>query len=174
MKLAFRFELAPNREPRVLLARSAGCSRFVYNWGLAQSRRSYELTGKRPRFDELKARLVDLKAEYPWLYEVSAHISQSALKDLNTAYDRFFKGLRHAGPSTGFPRFKRKGERDSARLIAMAQKEFADGATMRLDYFQIVDPDTLESQPVINRPVLVAVAGLAGKTRLIDNILLGP
>jgi len=66
------------------------------------------------------------------------------------------------------------GERDSARLIAMAQKEFADGATMRLDYFQIVDPDTLESQPVINRPVLVAVAGLAGKTRLIDNILLGP
>jgi len=123
VKLAFRFELAPNREQRVLLARSAGCSRFVYNWGLAQSRRSYELTGKRPRFDELKARLVDLKAEYPWLYEVSAHISQSALKDLNTAYDRFFKGLRHAGPSTGFPRFKRKGERDSARFYEITLEE---------------------------------------------------
>lgn len=45
----------------MLLARSVGASRFVYNWGLAESQRQYELTGKRPRLGELKSRLVQLK-----------------------------------------------------------------------------------------------------------------
>jgi putative transposase len=113
----FRFELDPNREQRVRLAKSVGCSRFVYNWGLAESQQCYELTGKRPNLGELKARLVELKKERcPWLYEVSAHIGQQALRDLDDAFERFFKGLRSDGPRAGFPRYKRKGERDSARL----------------------------------------------------------
>ena len=45
---------------------------------------------------------------------------------------------------------------------------------VRLDYFEIVDPDTLESVPVINQRSLVAVAAFVGNTRLIDNILLEP
>src|SRR5262249_29365366 len=120
VRQAFRFELDPNREQRVLLAKSVGASRFVYNWGLAESRRCYEMSGKRPAASELKARLVDLKRrECPWLYEVSAHISQEALADLDRAFDRFFKGLKGDGPKSGFPRFKRKGEHDSARLYRM-------------------------------------------------------
>jgi putative transposase len=108
----------------VLLAKSVGASRFVYNWGLAESQHQYELTGKRPRLGELKTQLVGLKqGECPWLYEVSAHIGQSALKDLNVAFGRFFKGLKGAGPKSGFPRFKRKGERDSARLYEVVLEE---------------------------------------------------
>ena len=85
--------------------------------GLAESQRWYELTGKRPRLGELKTRLVELKrGECPWLYEVSAHIGQQALQDLDRAFERFFKGLNGGGPRSGFPRFKRKGKRDSARL----------------------------------------------------------
>jgi putative transposase len=61
--------------------------------------------------------LVQLKkGECPWLYEVSAHIGQQALVDLDKAFERFFAGLRCEGPPSGFPRFKRKGERDAARL----------------------------------------------------------
>jgi putative transposase len=117
VRQAFRFELDPNRAQRVLLAKSVGVSRYVYNWGLAESQRVYELTGKRPRHSELKKRLVGLKqSEAPWLYEVSAHIGQQALVDLECAFERFFKGVRGEGPKSGFPRFKRKGERDSARL----------------------------------------------------------
>jgi putative transposase len=116
---AYRFELDPNRSQRVLLAKSVGASRFAYNWGLAESQRCYELTGKRPQLGELKSRLVGLKqGECPWLYEVSAHIGQQALADLDRAFDRFFKGLKGEGPTSGFPRFKRKGERDSAWLKA--------------------------------------------------------
>ena len=114
---AFRFELDPNRAQRVQLAKSVGASRFVYNWGLAESQRQCEVTGKRPRLGELKAQLVGLKkGECPWSYEVSAHIGEQALADLDGAFDKFFKGLKGEGPKSGFPRFKRKGERDSARL----------------------------------------------------------
>ncbi len=42
---AYRFELDPNREQRVLLAKSVGAARYVYNWGLAESQRQYELMG---------------------------------------------------------------------------------------------------------------------------------
>jgi putative transposase len=124
MRQAFRFELDPNRAQRVLLAKSVGASRYVFNWGLAESQREYELTGKRPRLGELKRQLVGLKTcECPWLYEVSAHIGQSALVDLDRAFDRFFKGLKGKGLPSGFPRFKRKCERDSARLYEVKLEE---------------------------------------------------
>lgn len=113
-----------NRGQRVLLAESVGASRFVYNWGLAESQREYELTGKRPRLGELKSRLVELKKnECPWLYEVSAHIGQSALRDLNAAFERFFKGWKGDAPKSGYPRFKKRGERDSARVYEVALEE---------------------------------------------------
>jgi putative transposase len=121
---AFRFELDPNRAQRVLLSKSVGASRYVYNWGLAESQRAYELTGKRPRLTELKSRLVVLKkGECPWLYEVSAHIGQQALVDLDRAFVRFFEGLKGNAPKSGFPHFKRKGERDSARLYEVTLEE---------------------------------------------------
>jgi putative transposase len=97
---AYRFELDPNQVQRVLLAKSVGASRYVYNWGLAESRRVYELTGERPRLGDLKAQLVELKqSECAWLYEVSAHIGQSALKDLNVAFERFFTRAHWREPS---------------------------------------------------------------------------
>jgi putative transposase len=121
---AFRFELDPNQVQRVLLAKSVGVSRYVYNWGLGESRRQYELTGKRPSLGDLKKRLVELKnGEAPWLYEVSAHIGQSALKDLNVAFERFFKSVKGEGPKVGYPRFKKKGERDTARIYEVTLAE---------------------------------------------------
>jgi putative transposase len=121
---AYRFELDPNRAQRVLLAKSVGASRFVYNWSLEQSQRDYELTAKRPPLGELKSRLVGLKkGECPWLYEVSAHIGQQALVDLDRAFDRFFKGLKGGGPRSGVPRFKKRGERDSARMYEVELSE---------------------------------------------------
>jgi pantoate--beta-alanine ligase len=67
----------------------------------------------------------------------------------------------------------RTGERNSAKLIAAARQEFASESNVRLDYFEIVNPDSLE--PVLNTssPRLAAVAAYVGKTRLIDNVVLG-
>lgn len=67
-----------------------------------------------------------------------------------------------------------QGERHSEKLTAAAKQEIAQQPAVRLDYFEIVDPDTLESVTTIHRPSLAAVAAFVGKTRLIDNILLEP
>ena len=63
------------------------------------------------------------------------------------------------------------GERNSAKLIAAGKQEFDSEPKARLDYFEIVDPDSLESITTISNRALIAVAAFIGNTRLIDNIL---
>ena len=64
------------------------------------------------------------------------------------------------------------GERHAAKLIAEAEQEFAARPGVRLDYFEIVDPDTLDPVADVAGGALVAAAAFVGNTRLIDNILL--
>jgi pantoate--beta-alanine ligase len=66
------------------------------------------------------------------------------------------------------------GERIAAKLIFAAKEVFAREPRVVLDYFEIVDPDTLDPVERISRKTLVAVAAHVGSTRLIDNIVLNP
>jgi pantoate--beta-alanine ligase len=65
------------------------------------------------------------------------------------------------------------GERNAARLVAAGREEIDKESSVRLDYFEIVNPDTLDPLEDISGGGLVAVAAVVGGTRLIDNILLG-
>jgi pantoate--beta-alanine ligase len=65
-----------------------------------------------------------------------------------------------------------QGERRANRLIEAAREAFAQLPSVRLDYFEIVDPDSLEPVQEITGPSLVAVAAFVGTTRLIDNLIL--
>jgi pantoate--beta-alanine ligase len=65
------------------------------------------------------------------------------------------------------------GERDALRLIAAVREEFAQESAVRLDYFEVVDPETLDPVADVSMGALVAVAAYVGATRLIDNVLLG-
>jgi len=67
-----------------------------------------------------------------------------------------------------------EGERNSTKLIAVGKQEFASDPKARLDYFEIVDPDSLESTSLISNCALIAVAAFIGNTRLIDNIIVDP
>jgi pantoate--beta-alanine ligase len=64
------------------------------------------------------------------------------------------------------------GERLAAKLMAAGREEFAAESFVRLDYFEIVDPDTLDRVEDISGGALAAAAAFVGNTRLIDNILL--
>ena len=64
------------------------------------------------------------------------------------------------------------GERDTARLIAAALDVFKQEPEVRLDYFEIVDRETLDPVANTSMGALVAVAAFVGNTRLIDNIVL--
>jgi len=65
------------------------------------------------------------------------------------------------------------GQRKASELVAAGRAEFAGESSVRLDYLEIVDPDTLDPVDSISGGALVAVAAFVGSTRLIDNILLG-
>lgn len=64
------------------------------------------------------------------------------------------------------------GERSAQRLIAAGKDEFAAEAPVHLDYFEVIDPNTLDPVEDLSQGALVAVAAWVGTTRLIDNLLL--
>ncbi len=65
-----------------------------------------------------------------------------------------------------------QGERAPDTLMATGRRALSGQPGVRLDYFEIVDPETLEPLHELGRPALVAVAAFVGTTRLIDNMLL--
>jgi len=65
------------------------------------------------------------------------------------------------------------GERNAGKLIAAGREEVAAEKSVRLDYFEIVDPESLDPVEDAGKGGLVAVAAFVGTTRLIDNIVLG-
>jgi pantoate--beta-alanine ligase len=66
------------------------------------------------------------------------------------------------------------GERSAAKLIAAGRNVIAQEPQVRLDFFEIVDPETLDPVERITGRTLVAVAAYVGATRLIDNVVLSP
>lgn len=113
---AFRYELKPNVNQKILLAKHAGASRFAYNWGLAQRIEMYEKDKKSTNAIEQHKLLNSLKAtQFPWMYEVSKCAMQEALRDLDKAYKNFFRGLKQT-QRKGFAKFKKKSFHDSFRL----------------------------------------------------------
>ena len=64
------------------------------------------------------------------------------------------------------------GECSAEKLLAVGREEFAAEKSVRLDYFEIVDPDSLDPVRSADKGTLIAVAAFVGTTRLIDNIRL--
>ena len=65
------------------------------------------------------------------------------------------------------------GEHRAAKLAAAGRAEFTEESAVRVDYFEIVNPDSLDPVEDVSEGALVAVAAFVGTTRLIDNQLLG-
>ncbi len=119
---AYRYELDPNNIQRSHLAQHAGVARFTYNWGLEQWIKQYKNNQGNARFtDAMKQHklLTSLKKDqFSWMYETSKCAPQEALRDLHRAFQNFYRGLK-SGKKIGFPRFKRRGVRDSFRLTGI-------------------------------------------------------
>jgi pantoate--beta-alanine ligase len=66
------------------------------------------------------------------------------------------------------------GETTATKLTAAAREVFASEPSVRLDYFEIVNPETLDAIQDIRGGALIAVAVYVGSTRLIDNLGVNP
>ena len=117
MSKSYKFRLEPRESQRDLFAKTAGCCRWVYNWGLANRIAAYDLDKSTLSYVDQANQLPALKKSNStiWLSDVPSHCLQQSLKDLDLAYKNFFRRLKK-GETPGFPRFKKKGDGDSFRL----------------------------------------------------------
>lgn len=120
MKRAFKYRFYPNEQQTELLAKSFGCSRFVWNNSLKYRTDAYYERGESIAHSVLEKRLVPLKAEFEWLKEVSSVIFQQALRDQQEAFKNFWE------KRAMYPRFKSKHDKQSIRLTKAAF-QYRDG-----------------------------------------------
>ena len=110
MLRSHKIALIPNNKQRTYFAKACGVSRFAYNWALARWKERYE-AGEKVSEGALRKELNSIKRkQFPWMLEVTKCAPQLAIMDLGDAFKRFFK------KQTKFPRFKKKGVRDSFEL----------------------------------------------------------
>ncbi len=142
---SIKTKLKVNNKQKTLLAKHAGVARHAYNWGLATCISEYESTKKRPSAITLhKCLVAEVKSQNPWYYEVSKCAPQQALRDLERAFKNFL-----TIPKRGFPKFKKKGKKDSFYLEGSIK--IMQGNYIKLPKIGIVKTyEILPSVPVKN------------------------
>lgn len=120
---AYKFRLYPTDEQALLIRKTFGCVRFVYNKMLAERKETYEKY-KDDKVELRKQRLptpAKYKTDFEWLKEVDSLALANAQLNLQTAYRNFFNG------TADFPKFKSKKARKSY------QTNVVNGNIMLLD-----------------------------------------
>lgn len=107
---AFKVTLIPNQNQEILINKTIGCARFVYNRFLARRKQLYDSEQKTLNYSGCSQELTQLKKEIEWLSEVDKFALQNSLRNLETAYKNFFADLKKPKPKRrfGFPKFKKK------------------------------------------------------------------
>ena len=98
MNKAYKFRIYPNAEQQIILAKTFGCVRFIYNQMLSDKINHYEETKQK-----LNNTPAQYKSKFPWLKEVDSLALANAQMNLQTAYNSFFRNTK-----IGFPKFKSK------------------------------------------------------------------
>jgi putative transposase len=125
---AYRYRCYPTPEQALVLARTFGCVRFVYNWALRLSADAHAERHERVSYAETSAALTALKREpeTAWLNEVSSVPTQQALRHLDRAFRNFIAGrAKH-------PAFHKKHGRQAAEYTISAFRWDADAQTLKL------------------------------------------
>lgn len=107
MEYGYKFRIYPTTAQIQQIQRTFGCCRFVWNHYLALRKELYEQNGKTMNYYVCSGDMTQLKKTLSWLKEVDATALQSSLRDLDTAYQNFFRRVRQ-GQKPGYPKFKSK------------------------------------------------------------------
>ena len=111
IRQAFKFELMPNGTQVRKMKQFCGCARFVFNRALAYQNEQYQQDNSfKFSYSKMTALLPEWKRELIWLKDCHSQVLQQSLKDLESAFKNFF------AKRADFPKFKRKGSKDSFRF----------------------------------------------------------
>ncbi|MBT9148256.1 MAG: hypothetical protein DDT32_02028 [Syntrophomonadaceae bacterium] len=115
---AYKYRFYPTEEQKQSFAKTFGCVRFVYNWGLRLKTDAYYNESKRLYCNDLSAQLPVLKRqpETVWLNEVSSVTLQQSLRHLEQAFHNFFAGR------AKYPNFHKKSGKQRATFASTAFK----------------------------------------------------
>lgn len=105
---AYKYRLYPNKKQQELINKTIGCCRFVYNYYLSKKIELYKVEQKSMTYNACANDLKLLKKEKEWLKEVDSISLQQSLKDLDVAYQNFFRRIKNGDKQVGFPKFKSK------------------------------------------------------------------
>lgn len=132
MHRAHQIRLYPTSEQESLLVKACGVARFAYNWGVSEWKKQYEAwkldhTLPKPNAYSLRKQLNACKREaFPWMMEVTKCAPMEALLRLGDAYKNYFR------KTHGYPKFKKKGQKDSFEVSIEGGTFRFDGREMRL------------------------------------------
>ena len=114
MKKGLEVRLYPSKEQRILIDRTLGCSRFVYNHVLAIKKElweDYKLS--------FNPNLKSFKEEWKFLTKVPSQALANSYMDCMTAFNNFFNSLKgNSNAEQKFPKFHKKGQKDTFRIAA--------------------------------------------------------
>lgn len=102
MEKCYRFRLYPTDEQRTLIEKTFGCTRKVYNHFLDTRKTEWKTNKTSLSYTDCARLLVDYKQDESYLKEVDSTALQNALRNLDAAYQNFFK------KRAGYPKFKKK------------------------------------------------------------------
>ena len=124
MLRAYKYRIYPTDDQKILLAKTFGCCRFVYNWALNLKIEAYRQEKKTIAYKEVQDRMVnELKKENQWLTEVNSQALLNSIRNLDTAYKNFFRDT-HA---VGFPHFKSRKNKQSFQCPQHCSVDFKKG-----------------------------------------------
>ena len=107
MHKTHKIQLIPTESQKNLLHQSFGVRRHSYNWALAKWKELYELGEKPSAYTLIKLQNSIKKNEFPFYKDVNKCASQYAIHDLESSFKKMWK------EKSGYPRFKKKGIKDS-------------------------------------------------------------
>lgn len=120
MLRGINIRLYPTQQQTEYINRLVGCCRFIYNRTLEWRKQVYETEQRSVSSKEFSEFIQTIKNDNTFLREVHSKVLQQSLRDLDAAYQNFFKGVRN-GKKVGFPQFKSKHKhKESCRFPADA------------------------------------------------------
>jgi len=116
---SFKFRIYPNKEQEILMAKHFGACRFVFNHYLNKRKESYLEDKKSLNNYDNANDLTQFKKDenFNWLKEINSQSLQSSLRNLDTAYGKFFR------KQAKFPRFKSKYDGQSFKIPQFVKLE---------------------------------------------------
>ena len=124
MEKAYKFRIYPNKTQEILIQKTFGCVRFVYNYFLDKRITAYKEDKVTLTYNKCSKELPKLKHELMWLKEPDKCSLQNAFKHLDIAFQNFF-----SRENVGYPKFKSKKNRHKSYKTTFTNNNIAFGGS---------------------------------------------